>query len=86
MMFWKEVPEDKYPFLVNDVMEYIVHVKNKGEDLNLVEIITDYSFKYNIDVETIGDAISSDVYFKSFIEKDCELHKIFKTEKTNEDW
>jgi hypothetical protein len=85
-MDWKEVPEDQYPFLVNDVMEYIVHVKNNGEDLNLVEIITDYSFKYNIDVETIGDAISSDVYFKSFIEKDCELHKIFKTENTNEDW
>ena len=78
--------EEEYPFLVNKIMKYVEKVKEVDKDLSIIDIILDFSIKNNVDYETIGDAISSDVYFKSFIEKDCELHKIFKSETNNEEW
>ncbi len=77
--------EYEYPFLVNEVMIYIDKMKkqeNTSEDVSLVDIIMEFSFQNDLDVELVGDAIASDVYFKSFIEKDCELHRIFLTEKS----
>ncbi len=83
--------EYEYPFLVKEVMIYIDKLKkqkNTSEEVSLVDIIMEFSFQNNLDVELVGDAIASDVYFKSFIEKDCELHRIFLTDQSqlNETW
>lgn len=79
--------DDAYPFLINDVMKYIEYVKKSGSKVALLDIIMDYSLKHDISVEMIGDAISSDEYFKSFIEKDCELHKMILTKNdTMDEW
>ena len=72
--------EDGYPFIVQAVMKYIDEVKSQGSDAALIDIITDFCFKNNLEVELVGDAISSDVYFKSFIEKDCQLHRYFRVD------
>ncbi|WXB47867.1 hypothetical protein WCWAEYFT_CDS0165 [Vibrio phage VB_VaC_TDDLMA] len=76
--------EDVYPFLVNDIMKYIEVTKNNDRYISLMDIMLDYSMKKDISVEMIGDAIASDEYFKSFIEKDCEMHRILLTEKRDE--
>lgn len=68
-----------YPFLVNDVMQYIEAIKQKDRGASIIDIIMDYARHENIDVEIVGDAISSDVYLKSFIEKDCQTHNIFRS-------
>lgn len=81
----KHYGESEYPFLVNEVMQHINEVKKTDPKAALLDIIYDFCFKEGIDVELVGDAISSDVYFKSFIEKDCQLHKIFPSEKDTED-
>lgn len=81
--------DQQYPFIVQEVMKHIESVKSTphGKDTALIDIIYDYCFKASIDVELVGDAISSDVYFKSFIQKDCELHRIFKSDiKQEKDW
>ena len=83
--------EENYPFIVKEVMKHIELIKKspRGKDTPLVDIIFDYCFKAGIDVEVVGDAIASDVYFKSFIEKDCELHRIFRSDHDQiqlEDW
>ena len=78
--------EDTYPFIVNDIIKYIDDVKSFDKTTNLIDIIMDYSLKKNIEPELIGDAIMTDVYFKSFIEKDCELHRMLKTDKIIEEW
>jgi hypothetical protein len=79
--------EEQYPFLVNEIMKHIEEVKKDDQDIALIDIIFDYAFRNGIDVELVGDAISTDVYFKSFIEKDCELHRIFKTNNNQmQDW
>jgi hypothetical protein len=79
--------EDEYPRIIHEVMQHIEHIKKRESDSSLLDIIYDYCFQNNIPVEVVGDAISTDVYFKSFIQKDCELHNIFRTEKnTLDEW
>jgi hypothetical protein len=83
--------DQNYPFIVQEVMKHIEAIKKipEGRDTPLIDIIFDYCFKNSIDVEIVGDAIASDVYFKSFIEKDCELHRIFRPDADQvqlEDW
>ena len=75
----KDFTEDDYPFVVRNIIEYIDDIKKEEKHMSLLDIIIDYSFKTGIDLQVIGDAIASDVYFKSFIEKDCESKKILKS-------
>jgi hypothetical protein len=80
--------EDEYPFLVNEVMKHISAIKKDDPTIALLDIIYDYCFKNGIAVELVGDAIASDVYFKSFIEKDCQLHRILPglEEQSLDEW
>jgi len=70
--------KDQYPFLINDILKYIDHMKKIDNSIPLFDIIIEYAFKYEIDIDLIGDAISNDVYFKSFIEKDCKVSGLLK--------
>lgn len=85
-----KVNEEEYPFIVRDIMEYIDEIKSKetgGFHAALLDIILDFAFKRGFDIEAVGDAIADDQYFKSFIEKDCELHNIIKSDSLQmEDW
>lgn len=76
-----ELFENNYPYLIEKLMEYILKIKTdeRNKDLSMIDIIMDFSFKNSLDVELIGDAIRSDSYLKSFIEKDCEVHGILKS-------
>lgn len=78
--------EKSYPFIVEEVLKHIETIKKtpQGKNSALLDIIYDYCFKRGIDVEVVGDAISSDVYFKSFIQKDCEMHRILKSDVSTE--
>lgn len=77
--------EDDYPFIVQEVMKYINEIKATDNEISLVDIIMDFCFKNELEIELVGDAISSDVYFKSFIEKDCQMHRIFLTDSNELD-
>jgi len=77
--------EEQYSILISKIMKHIEMVKKAGSKEALIEIVMDYTAKNNIEIELVGDAINSDVYFKSFIEKDCEFHKILRTE-TPDEW
>lgn len=83
--------EEEYPFLVRDLLEYIEKVKSEevaspGQGSSIIEIIMDYAFKNNIDVESVGDAVASDDHFKSFIESDCLFRGVFGETSLVEDW
>lgn len=62
--------EEDYPFLIQELMIYIENIKKKDQSLTLIDIIEDYGLKYKIDMDTLGDAIANDTYFKAFIAKD----------------
>lgn len=76
--------DKKYTILVSEVIEYIEQVKNTENNLSLIDIISDYCFKRGIEPEMMGDAIKNDVYFTSFISKDCEVYNTVK--KNLNDW
>lgn len=85
------IEEKEYPFVVRDILEHINKVKTEERDGNgpessIVEVIMDYAFKENINVESVGDAISSDEYFKSFIESDCSFRGILGKKNLVEEW
>ncbi len=72
----------RYPYIIRDLMEYINVKKQseiKNDDASLLDIIMDFCFKKELDVEMVGDAIQSDIYFKSFVEKDCQMHRSIVT-------
>jgi hypothetical protein len=78
--------EENYPFLVNDIIRHLEYVKTHDKNISMVDAIIEFCNKNNIHIETAGDAISSDNYLKSFIEKDCEMRKIFKSNTNTEEW
>lgn len=79
----------RYPYIIRDLMEYI-NVKKQSEimdESSLLDIIMDFCFHQELDVEMVGDAIQSDIYFKSFVEKDCQMHRSITTKnKDMEKW
>lgn len=77
----EDLCDEAYPFLINNILEYIEEMKKEDDTLSLIEIIVNYSFKNKIDLKLIGDAISEDEYFKQFIQKDSEFRGIIGTEK-----
>lgn len=81
------VTEEQYPYIINGVIAHIDEVKKADKNVALIDIIMDYAFKNGIEIEAVGDAIANDVYFKSFIEKDCELHNVFRNKEPHlEEW
>jgi hypothetical protein len=86
----KDYSENEYPILIKQIMIFIDDIKKQKltSDLSLIDIIMEFAFRNDINVQLIGDAISSDIYFKSFIEKDCEIHNFFsnKNHQMDETW
>jgi hypothetical protein len=81
--------ERYYSFLIADIMVFIDKIKklDTKKENGLLDIIYEYCLKNDIEVELMGDAIASDVYFKSFIQKDCEDRNIIKSNNTPiEEW
>lgn len=77
----KEYKDTENPVILKDLMEYIDKIKSNDRETSIMEIIIDYSFKNNYDVDHMGDIIASDEYFKSFVEADCSFRSI-----KNIDW
>ncbi len=77
--------EKDYYFEVQKLIEYIIKIKEEDRSISILDGILDYCNRYDIPEELIGDAISTDVYFKDLIKKDCEFHNYIKIE-TPEDW
>jgi len=79
--------ETAYPIIVQEVMKYIEEVKKTDSETSLFDIILDFCFKKELEIELVGDAIQSDVYFKTFIEKDCQMNGMMKIkEREMEEW
>lgn len=79
--------EKAYPLIVKEVMKHIEEVKKTDTESSLFDIILDFCFKNEMQVELVGDAIASDVYFKSFIEKECSTQGLLKKRETEmEKW
>jgi len=79
--------ESSYPIILREVMLHIEKIKKTDSESSLFDIIIDFCFKNELQVELVGDAIQSDSYFKAFIEKECAVNGLLKLkEREMEKW
>lgn len=67
-----EISDTVYAKIVNDVLKFVLKEKTKDKTLPIVDLITSYCFKKNLEIEMVGDAISQDFYFKQLIDRDLK--------------
>ena len=67
-----EISDTVYAKIVNDVLKFVLKEKTRDSSLPIVDLITSYCFKKNLEIEMVGDAISQDFYFKQLIDRDLK--------------
>jgi hypothetical protein len=82
----KDYTEEEYPILINKLMQHIAYIKEHDTEVSILDIIYDYSFKKELPVELVGDAISTDAYFKSFVEADYKMRLSLPSDNKIDEW
>ena len=75
-----------YPVLINTLLKYIICKKEVDKETSIMDLILEFSMRNSLDIELIGDAISTDEYFKGILTKDLELHNYSSVKVQNNDW
>ena len=75
-----------YPMLLNELLKYLTEKKEKDKDISLLDLIMEYSMRKSLDLDLIGDAISTDIYLKNLIEKDLEYHNFITNKNKDLEW
>ena len=65
--------DSEYDLLVKKVSEYIVSERKKNKNLTIVELLCEYVFKNDIEVEKLGDAISENDELKTLIAHEVKI-------------
>lgn len=75
-----------YPVLLNTLLKYIISIKEKDKETSIMDLILEFSMRNSLDIELIGDAISTDEYFKNILTKDLEMNNYNYVKVQNNDW
>lgn len=75
-----------YPMLLNELLKYLTEKKEQDKDISLLDLIMEYSMRKSLDLDLIGDAISTDIYLKNLIEKDLEYHNFIINKNKDLEW
>lgn len=75
-----------YPVLLNTLLKYIISIKESDKETSIMDLILEYSSRNSLDIELIGDAISTDEYFKGILTRDLEMNNYNTVKKENHDW
>ena len=78
--------QEVYPILLNKLLKYIIKIKEVDKEISIMDLLLEYSMRNSLDLELIGDAISTDEYFKSIVQKDMEVNNYTSEKKVNYDW
>jgi hypothetical protein len=78
--------QELYPVLLNKILKYIIKVKEFDKETSMLDLILEYSMRNSLDIELVGDAISTDDYFKNILQKDLEINNYGTEKKVNYDW
>lgn len=75
-----------YPVLINTLLKYIINIKEQDKETSIMDLILEFSMRNSLDIELIGDAISTDEYFKNILTKDLEMTNYNSVKAQNNDW
>ena len=78
--------QEVYPILLNKLLKYIIKVKEVDKEISIMDSLLEYSMRNSLELELIGDAISTDEYFKNIVQKDMEVNNYTSEKKVNYDW
>ena len=78
--------QEVYPILLNKLLKYIIKVKEVDKEISIMDLLLEYSMRNSLELELIGDAISTDEYFKNIVQKDMEVNNYTSEKKVNYDW
>lgn len=81
-----EEQQSNYPVLLNILLKYIISIKEQDKETSIMDLILEFSMRNSIDIELIGDAISTDEYLKNVIAKDLEMNNYNTVKVQNNDW
>lgn len=82
----EKTEHEVYPILLNKLLKYIIKIKEEDKEISIMDLLLEYSMRNSLDLELIGDAISTDEYFKSIVQKDMEVNNYTSEKKVNYDW
>jgi len=68
--------EEHYPKIVNNLVNYIINIKETGSDDSMFDLVVDYCIKKNVPIELVSDAIDSDECFKDLIRQDNNFREL----------
>ena len=75
-----------YPMILNTLLKYIISIKEQDKETSIMDLILEFSMRNSLDIELIGDAISTDEYFKNILTKDLEMNNYNTIKTVNTDW
>lgn len=75
-----------YPVLLNTLLKYIINIKEQDKETSIMDLILEFSMRNSLDIELVGDAISTDEYLKNIISKDLEMNNYNSVKIQNNDW
>jgi hypothetical protein len=75
-----------YPVLLNTLLKYIISIKEQDKETSIMDLILEFGMRNSLDIELIGDAISTDEYLKNIISKDLEMNNYNSVKIQNNDW
>lgn len=75
-----------YPVLINTLLKYIISMKEQDKETSIMDLILEFSMRNSLDIELVGDAISTDEYLKTVISKDLEINNYNSVKVQNNDW
>ena len=78
--------QEVYPILLNKLLKYIIKIKEVDKEISIMDLLLEYSMRNSLELELIGDAISTDEYFKNIVQKDMEVNNYTSEKKVNYDW
>lgn len=81
-----DIESKAYPVLINTLLKYIISIKEKDKETSIMDLILEFSMRNSLDIELIGDAISTDEYFKNILTKDLEMTNYNSVKSQNNDW
>lgn len=73
--------------VIQELLEFIEEVKTQQLDMTILDIIIDFAFKNKLELDEIGDVISTDYYLQNYIESQCIKDKILVSDISEQlDW
>lgn len=81
----EHLTEEYYEQLSKEIIEYVITMRKKFPETKILDLIHNYAWKHNLEIELVGDVLYDNEEFKSMIM--CDSKPYFsRKNNTVDDW